>query len=135
MISTGRHYAGASGLDCWNECNQVIFNFVWTDTECWKSHDTDACHDRTEEAEIDGFKPEPIYRLSISCGGITALSDRFEKKQDAENILNVLKEQKAAQVTKIDPADKQEKAPQLYSLTALQRDANRFRGIHGTADT
>ena len=81
------------------------------------------------EAEIDGFKPEPIYRLSISCGGITALSDRFEKKQDAENILNVLKEQKAAQVTKIDPTDKQEKAPQLYSLTALQRDANRFLGF------
>ena len=81
------------------------------------------------EAEIDGFKPEPIYRLSISCGGITALSDRFEKKQDAENILNVLKEQKTAQVTKIDPADKQEKAPQPYSLTALQRDANRFLGF------
>lgn len=41
----------------------------------------------------------------------------------------MLKEQKAAQVTKIDPADKQEKAPQLYSLTALQRDANRFLGF------
>lgn len=81
------------------------------------------------EAEIDGFKPEPIYRLSISCGGIIALSDRFEKKQDAENILNMLKEQKTAQVTKIDPTDKQEKAPQLYSLTALQRDANRFLGF------
>ena len=81
------------------------------------------------EAEIDGFKPESIYRLSISCGGITALSDRFEKKQDAENILNMLKEQKSAQVTKINPADKQEKAPQLYSLTALQRDANRFLGF------
>ena len=81
------------------------------------------------EAEIDGFKPEPIYRLSISCGGIIALSDRFEKRQDAENALNMLKEQKTAQVTKINPADKQEKAPQLYSLTALQRDANRFLGF------
>lgn len=81
------------------------------------------------EAEIDGFKPEPIYRLSISCGGIIALSDRFEKKQDAENALNMLKEQKIAQVTKIDSTDKQEKAPQLYSLTALQRDANRFLGF------
>ena len=120
---------GASGLDCGNECNQVIFNFVWPDTECWKSHDTDTCMIVQRETEIDGFKPEPIYRLSISCGGITALSDRFEKKQDAENILNVLKEQKVAQVTKIDPADKQEKAPQLYSLTALQRDANRFLGF------
>ena len=81
------------------------------------------------EAEIEGFKPEPIYRLSISCGGITALSDRFENKQDAEKILNRLKEEKTAQVTKIDPADKQEKAPQLYSLTALQRDANRYLGF------
>ena len=81
------------------------------------------------EAEIESFKPEPIYRLSISCGGITAVSDRFEKKEDAENILKVLEEQKTAQVIKIEPADKQEKAPQLYSLTALQRDANRFLGF------
>ena len=78
------------------------------------------------EAEIESFKPEPIYRLSISCGGITAVSDRFEKKEDAEKILKLLKDQKTAQVTKIDPSDKQEKTPQLYSLTALQRDANRF---------
>ena len=81
------------------------------------------------EAEIDGFKSEPIYRLSIVCGGITALSERFEKKEDAEKILGILKEQKTAQVTKIDPVDKKEKAPQLYSLTALQRDANRFLGF------
>ena len=81
------------------------------------------------EAEIDGFRPEPIYRLSITCGGITALSERFEKKEDAEKILAILKEQKTVQVTKIDPVDKKEKAPQLYSLTALQRDANRFLGF------
>ena len=81
------------------------------------------------EAEIDGFRPEPIYRLSITCGGITALSERFEKKEDAEKILAILKEQKTVQVTKIDPVDKKEKAPQLYSLTALQRDANHFLGF------
>ena len=57
------------------------------------------------EAEIDGFKSELIYRLSIRYGGITALSDRFEKKQDAGNILKMLKEQKTVQVTKIDPAE------------------------------
>ena len=53
----------------------------------------------------------------------------LKRKRDAENILKVLEEQKTAQVIKIDPADKQEKAPQLYSLTALQRDANRFLGF------
>mgnify|MGYP000299640257 FL=1 len=85
---------GAGGLDCGNECNQVIFNFVWPDTECWKSHDTDTCMIVQRETEIDGFKPNQFTDCLISCGGITALSDCFEKKQDAENILNVLKEQK-----------------------------------------
>ncbi|QEH70579.1 type IA DNA topoisomerase [Cellulosilyticum sp. WCF-2] len=81
------------------------------------------------EAEIEGFKPEPIYRLSIKSAGIVATSDRFENRQDAENVLNRLKEEKTALVTKLETIDKQEKAPQLYSLTALQRDANRFLGF------
>lgn len=81
------------------------------------------------EAEIEGFKPEPIYRLSIKSAGIVATSDRFENRQDAEKILNRLKEEKTALVTKLETTDKQEKAPQLYSLTALQRDANRFLGF------
>ena len=81
------------------------------------------------EAEIEGFKPEPIYRLSVKSAGIVATSDRFENRQDAEKILNRLKEEKTALVTKLETTDKQEKAPQLYSLTALQRDANRFLGF------
>ena len=81
------------------------------------------------EAEIEGFKPEPIYRLSIKSAGIVATSDRFENRQDAQNVLNRLKEEKTALVTKLETTDKQEKAPQLYSLTALQRDANRFLGF------
>ena len=81
------------------------------------------------EAEIEGFKPEPIYRLSVKSAGIVATSDRFENRQDAEKILNRLKEEKTALVTKLETTYKQEKAPQLYSLTALQRDANRFLGF------
>ena len=68
------------------------------------------------EAEIEGFKSEPIYRLSIKSAGIVATSDRFENRQDAENVLNRLKEEKTALVTKLETIDKQEKAPQLYSL-------------------
>ena len=81
------------------------------------------------EAEIEGFNSEPIYRLSVKSAGIVATSDRFENRQDAEKILNRLKEEKTALVTKLETTDKQEKAPQLYSLTALQRDANRFLGF------
>lgn len=81
------------------------------------------------ETEIDGFKPEPFYRVSIQSAGIEAVSERYERKQDAENILDLLKEEKTVLVTKLETADKREKAPQLYSLTALQRDANRILGF------
>lgn len=81
------------------------------------------------EAEIEGFKPEPIYRLSITSAGIVATSDRIEQKQDAEAFLKKIKNEKTARVTKIETTDKLEKAPQLYSLTALQRDANRYLGF------
>lgn len=81
------------------------------------------------ETEIEGFKPEPYYRLSIVSAGIVATTDRFDNKQDAEKILERLEGEKSAMVTKLESTDKQEKAPQLYSLTALQRDANRFLGF------
>ena len=81
------------------------------------------------EAEIERFKPELFYRLSIMSAGIVATTDRFDNKQDAEKILERLKDEKSALVTKLETTDKQEKAPQLYSLTALQRDANRFLGF------
>lgn len=81
------------------------------------------------ESEIERFKPEPFYRLSIISAGIVAMTDRYENKKEAEEILCHLKEEKTALVTKIESADKQEKVPQLYSLTVLQRDANRFLGF------
>ena len=81
------------------------------------------------EAEIEGFKPEPFYKISISCGGVTAVSDRFDKREDAENIFARIKNEHTTQVTKLDETEGKEKAPQLYSLTALQRDANRFLGF------
>ena len=81
------------------------------------------------EAEIEGFKSVPFYRVSIMCAGIVAASDRFEKKEEAEMILERLKKEKSVLVTKIETVHKQEKPPQLYSLTSLQRDANRILGF------
>ncbi len=81
------------------------------------------------EAEIDGFRPEPFYRLSITCGGVTAFSDRMTDKTKVEELLCRLQSEKTGTTTKLITNDKKEKAPQLYSLTALQRDANRFLGF------
>ena len=46
---------GACGLERWNECNQIIFNFVWTDIECGKSHDADTSYllEGNKETEVD----------------------------------------------------------------------------------
>lgn len=46
---------GEGGLDRGNECNQVIFYPVWTDTECRKSYDTDSCVLYCERKEACGW--------------------------------------------------------------------------------
>ena len=88
------------------------------------------------EEDIEGFVAKPFYRIAIKSAGVTALSDRYEKKADADAALQNVKNAEKAAVTKLQKTDKQEKAPQLYSLTALQRDANKILGFtaHQTLD-
>ncbi len=81
------------------------------------------------EAQIDGFKTKPFYKVTITCGGVKAISDKFEDKTEATKILSRINENKTAIATKVEYNDKKENAPKLYSLTALQRDANRFLGF------
>ena len=81
------------------------------------------------EEDIEGFVAKPFYRIAIKSAGVTALSDRYEKKADADATLQNVKNAEKAAVTKLQKTDKQEKAPQLYSLTALQRDANKILGF------
>lgn len=83
----------------------------------------------TREAEISGFKPEPFYTVTITVGGVTATSERFFVKSDAEDILQKVKESGNAVIRKNRTTEKQEKAPQLYDLTNLQRDANKMLGF------
>ncbi|MDD3415465.1 MAG: DNA topoisomerase 3 [Lachnospiraceae bacterium] len=83
----------------------------------------------TREAEIDGFKSEAFYSVEINVGGITATSERFQKKSDAESILKAVKNRGNVTVAKNATTEKKEKAPQLYDLTSLQRDANRILGF------
>ena len=37
------------------------------------------------ENEISRFIPKPFYTVNADCGGIVAVSDRFESREDAEN--------------------------------------------------
>ena len=77
------------------------------------------------EADIDAFKPEAFYTAELDFGSFTAVSEKFKKKADTEAVANA---SKTAVVKSVESKDKSEKAPALYDLTTLQRDANRQLG-------
>ncbi len=77
------------------------------------------------EAEIAAFLPEPFYTVQLDCGFIAA-TERMKERSEADGVLNAC-EDKAA-ITGVERKEKSEKAPALYDLTTLQRDANRILG-------
>lgn len=79
------------------------------------------------EAEIGAFKPEPFYTINLDFKRFSAVSAKFKSKSEAERRMEKCKEN-MAKVTNIERKEKTEKAPALYDLTALQRDANRIHG-------
>ena len=78
------------------------------------------------EADIMAFKPEPFYTAELDFGSFTAASEKFKKKSEATSAIPKNKE--AAVVESVTSKEKTEKAPALYDLTTLQRDANRQLG-------
>lgn len=81
------------------------------------------------DAEIAAFKPQPFYTVQLAVDGITAVSKRFDEKGDAEQLLVKCKEAGRAMVKSLERKEKSERAPLLYDLTSLQRDANRILGF------
>ena len=81
------------------------------------------------EAEIDGFQSEPFYTVAITVGGVSATSDRMQDKLAADALLQKVQSVNNAVVVKNTTTEKIEKAPHLYDLTTLQRDANRIMGF------
>ena len=78
------------------------------------------------EAEIGGFIPEPFYTVQADCG-FPAMTERMKDRDEAERIATLCRG-KQFSVQKVERKEKQEKAPALYDLTTLQRDANRTLG-------
>ena len=83
-----------------------------------------------QEAAIAAFVPEKFYTVSLTLAdGGTASSKRFAQKADAELLLSKCRKEKRVTVQKMERKEKSESPPQLYDLTALQRDANRLLGF------
>lgn len=81
------------------------------------------------DAEIAAFKPKPFYTVQLGMNGITAASRRIDEKGDAQQLLAKCKETMKAVIKSMDRKEKTERAPLLYDLTSLQRDANRILGF------
>ena len=78
------------------------------------------------EAEIGAFKPEPFFTAELDFGSFTATSEKFKKKSEADAVIP--KAGEPVVVKTVTSKEKTEKAPALYDLTTLQRDANRQLG-------
>ena len=79
------------------------------------------------EAEINAFQPETFYTVHLDFDGFSAAGGRMKEQAEAERLAwdcNC----KTAAVTSVVQTKKTEKAPALYDLTTLQRDANRLLG-------
>ena len=82
------------------------------------------------EAAIAAFTPEKFHTVALTLAdGGTASSKRFAQKADAELLLSKCQKEGRVTVQKMERKEKSESAPQLYDLTALQRDANRLLGF------
>ena len=82
------------------------------------------------EAAIAAFVPEKFYTVDLELtSGCTASSKRFAQKADAELLLSKCRKEGRITVQKMERKEKSESPPQLYDLTALQRDANRLLGF------
>lgn len=82
----------------------------------------------SRQAEIDAFEPTPYYNIQLESGDFRAKTDKIESKEEAEKILEDCKKCDFATCYKLTCQAKEEKAPLLYDLTSLQREANKKLG-------
>ena len=87
--------------------------------------------------EIDSFVPEAYWQVKANFGTHTGLwfdrekeghEHRISSQEKAQALADKVKGQ-PARVVKAEEKEKSEPAPQLYDLTSLQRDANRYFGF------
>lgn len=81
------------------------------------------------EAAISAFRSEPFYNVQLEFNQFTASGERIKEKASAEELMKKCDAVSSAVVTRREQKDRREKAPALYDLTSLQRDANRILGF------
>ena len=80
------------------------------------------------EAEIRAFRPEDFYTVILSTELGDLGSKRFSGREEAKELLIKCTLDGKLTITKAEKKEKQEKAPALFDLTSLQREANKRLG-------
>lgn len=80
------------------------------------------------EAEIRAFRPEDFYTVILKTSIGDLGSKRFSDRDEAKTLLTKCMLAGKITITKAEKKEKQEKAPALFDLTSLQREANKRLG-------
>jgi len=80
------------------------------------------------EANISAFKAQPFYTIQLDCGDFILVSEKITDKEMAETIYKGC-DRESVIIKEVENKEKIEKAPKLYDLTTLQREANRQLGF------
>jgi len=79
------------------------------------------------EREISAFVPEPFYHLVLDCG-FPLSSEKLTDMEAAQELTRACAVSSIS-VLSVERKEHTEKAPALYDLTTLQREANRLCGF------
>ena len=77
--------------------------------------------------EIEDFTPETFYTVALDCGGVLLSSERIADKAEADALVAACTGE--AHIIRVGHEKCSKRAPALYDLTALQREANRELGF------
>ena len=82
--------------------------------------------ERTRESRA--FEPKPFYQARIAAHGMSLLGEKLSDKDKASSRAEKARDA-AATVTSVEHKREKGKAPKLYDLTSLQRDASDLAGL------
>ena len=77
--------------------------------------------------EIEDFTHETFYTVAVNCGGVLLSSERITDKAAADALAAICTGE--AHIIRVGHEKCSKRAPELYDLTTLQREANRELGF------
>jgi len=79
------------------------------------------------DAEVNGFIKQKYYTSDLNCGGFILSSARIDDENAADTLVSAC-DGSTVTISSVKREVKTDKAPKLYDLTTLQREANKAFG-------